>query len=98
MAFVGVGLLPLVVALPVVVWLFREPAAQDAAALIAPVSRSGVAVGAALRDYRFWVIAAAILCVSIGVGGSITNFQPLLIDEDTSRRRPRRSRASSVSA
>ena len=47
---------------------------------IAAANRTGVSVRAALRDYRFWVIAVSVLCVSIGVGGSITNFQPLLID------------------
>ncbi len=60
-AFLGISLLPLAVALPVVVWL-------------------GASVAQALRDYRFWVIALSILCVAIGVGGSITNFQPLLMD------------------
>jgi predicted MFS family arabinose efflux permease len=79
-AFIGISLLPLAVALPVVIWLFREPEAKDAHDLIAPPSRVGVAVGQALRDYRFWVIAVSILCVAIGVGGSITNFQPLLMD------------------
>jgi len=79
-AFIGISLLPLAVALPVVVWLFREPEARDEHALIAPVTRAGVTVGQALRDYRFWVIAASILFVAIGVGGSITNFQPLLMD------------------
>lgn len=79
-AFIGISLLPLAVALPVVIWLFREPDAKDATALIAPPSRAGVSVREALRDYRFWVIAASILCVAIGVGGSITNFQPLLMD------------------
>jgi MFS family permease len=79
-AFIGIALLPLAVALPVVVWLFREPDEKDATPLIAATRRSGATVGAALRNYRFWVIAAAIFCVSIGVGGSITNFQPLLMD------------------
>jgi predicted MFS family arabinose efflux permease len=79
-AFLGISLLPLAVALPVVIWLFREPEAKDANSLIAPVSRAGVTVREALRDYRFWVIAASILCVAIGVGGSVTNFQPLLMD------------------
>jgi len=79
-AFIGIALLPLAVALPVVVWLFREPPADDAAALAVPVGRTGVTVGQALRDYRFWVIAGSILCVAIGVGGSITNLQPLLMD------------------
>ena len=79
-AFIGISLLPLAVALPVVIWLFREPAAKDAHELIAPPGRVGVTVGQALRDYRFWVIAVSILFVAIGVGGSITNFQPLLMD------------------
>jgi predicted MFS family arabinose efflux permease len=79
-AFIGISLLPLAVALPVVIWLFREPEAKDAHELIAPPSRVGVTVGQALRDYRFWVIAVSILFVAIGVGGSITNFQPLLMD------------------
>jgi predicted MFS family arabinose efflux permease len=79
-AFIGISLLPLAVALPVVIWLFREPEAKDAHELIASPSRVGVTVRQALRDYRFWVIAVSILFVAIGVGGSITNFQPLLMD------------------
>jgi len=79
-AFLGISLLPLAVALPVAVWLFREPNARDSMQLVAPASLTGVTVRAALRDYRFWVIAGSILCVAIGVGGSVTNFQPLLMD------------------
>lgn len=79
-AFIGISLLPLVIALPVAIWLFREPDDTDATPLLAATSRSGVTVGAALRDYRFWVIALSILCVAIALGGSITNFQPLLMD------------------
>jgi MFS family permease len=79
-AFLGIALLPLAVALPVAVWLFREPDLRASAHLGAPAIHSGVTVGTALRDYRFWVIAGSILCIAIGVGGSITNFQPLLMD------------------
>jgi predicted MFS family arabinose efflux permease len=79
-AFVGIALLPLAVALPVAWWLFREPTAADATPVVTVASRSGVAVATALRDYRFWVIAGSIFCVAIGVGGSVTNFQPLLMD------------------
>ena len=79
-AFVGISLLPLAIGLPVAIWLFREPSESEATALMAAARSSGVSVAAALRDYRFWVIAGSILCVAIGVGGSITNFQPLLMD------------------
>jgi MFS family permease len=80
MAFVGIAMLPLAIALPIVIWLFREPDASDGVQHIEAVNRTGATVPAALRDYRFWVIAASVLCTSIGIGGSITNFQPLLID------------------
>ena len=79
-AFLGIALLPLAVGLPVAYWLFREPGDSDGMHEIAVANRTGVSVRAALHDYRFWVIAVSVLCVSIGVGGSITNFQPLLID------------------
>ena len=79
-AFIGIALLPLAVGLPVAYWLFREPDDSDGLHELAVANRTGVSVRAALRDYRFWVIAVSVLCVSIGVGGSITNFQPLLID------------------
>jgi MFS family permease len=78
-AFLGISLLPLLLALPVALWLFREPDARDAVRA-ARAAATGVSVRAALRDYRFWVIAGSILCVAIGVGGSMTNLQPLLMD------------------
>jgi predicted MFS family arabinose efflux permease len=79
-AFLGIALLPLAVALPVVIWLFREPGASDGVQHVEAIKRNGATVPAALRDYRFWVIATSVFCTSIGIGGSITNFQPLLID------------------
>jgi MFS family permease len=78
-AFLGIALLPLVLGLPVVVSLFREPGDRDGRQLAAP-PLEGATVGEALRDYRFWVIAGSILFVATGVGGSITNLQPLLMD------------------
>lgn len=79
-AFVGIALLPLAIGLPVAYLMFREPEDTDGMHHVAAANRTGVSVRTALRDYRFWVIAVSVLCVSIGVGGSITNFQPLLID------------------
>jgi len=79
-AFIGIALLPLCIALPLAIWLFREPPQTDATAAITIAARAGRSLGEALRDYRFWIIAVSILFVAIGVGGSITNFQPLLVD------------------
>jgi predicted MFS family arabinose efflux permease len=79
-AFVGIALLPLCIALPIAIWLFREPPQTAATTPITSAARAGLSLGEALRDYRFWVIAVSILFVAIGVGGSITNFQPMLVD------------------
>jgi MFS family permease len=79
-AYLGIAALPLLIALPIAIWLFREPASGEATDAVAAANRTGVAVRQALRDYRFWVLALSVLCVSIGIGGSIANFQPLLID------------------
>jgi predicted MFS family arabinose efflux permease len=79
-AFACIALLPLAIALPIAWQWFRDPPESAQYAEIRAVGQAGVEVREALRDYRFWIIAASILMVSIGVGGSITNFQPLLID------------------
>jgi len=79
-AFACIALLPLAIALPIAWHWFRDPPESAQYAEIRAVGQAGVEVREALRDYRFWIIAASILMVAIGVGGSITNFQPLLID------------------
>jgi predicted MFS family arabinose efflux permease len=78
-AFACIALLPLAIALPIAWRLFHDPPESAQYAEIRAVGQTGVTVREALRDYRFWMIAASILMVAIGVGGSITNFQPLLI-------------------
>lgn len=85
-AFLGIALLPLAVGLPVAAWLFREPGSSgEGRPAAAPPT--GATVAEALRDYRFWVIAGSLLCVAVGLGGSITNLQPLLMDRGYEARR-----------
>ncbi|HVN41444.1 MAG TPA: MFS transporter [Steroidobacteraceae bacterium] len=79
-AFLGIAGLPLLVALPVALWGFREPTVEESTPAQLAIAHSGLDLPAALRGYRFWVIALAVLCISFGVGGSMTHFQPLLID------------------
>lgn len=55
-----------------------RPVEQDA-----PPSRpeeSGVALGAAIRDKRFWLLAGCIVAVSIAISAFGSQFQPLLTD------------------
>lgn len=82
-AFVGIALLPLAVALPIAIAWFRDPPTHAATAGGgAPAHRveGGVTLGEAVRSYRFWVLIVSILLVATGIGGTITNFVPLLQD------------------
>ena len=82
-AFAGIALLPLGIALPVALAAFRDP--PQAIQTTGDTQRRaagapGVSLRAAIRNYRFWVLAGSILLVATGIGGTITNLQPLLID------------------
>ncbi|HSN71586.1 MAG TPA: MFS transporter, partial [Steroidobacteraceae bacterium] len=82
-AFAGIALLPLAIALPVAIIAFRDrPQAEltHDPASPRPSAIPGVTLRQAVRDYRFWVLAISILLVATGIGGTITNLQPLLID------------------
>jgi predicted MFS family arabinose efflux permease len=79
-AFLGISLLPLAIALPVAWFFFRDPPADDESGVARHAAATGVPLREALRDYRFWLLAASILFVAIGIAGTITNLQPLLID------------------
>ena len=76
-AFLGIAALPGLIAAPVV-WLFlpKESSAQVESVQAAEGMPLRVAAGA----YRFWVIAASFVLVSLGVGGLITHMIPMLTD------------------
>lgn len=83
LAFAGIALLPLGIALPVALVAFRDPPrpAEASATAVRPAARApGLTLAQAVRNYRFWVLALSILLVATGIGGTITNLQPLLID------------------
>lgn len=96
MAYVGIGALPLLIALPVAFALFRDvddpKAAKRAAAMQAHRTASGTAGGAyglslgqALRDWRFWLLAAVFVPLSFAIGGPIPNLETLLDTKGFSR-------------
>ncbi len=68
MMFAIVALLPLLVALPLGYFLFREPRADERPGDIAGASGrlTGVRLGTALKDYRFWLIW---LCIALDRDG-----------------------------
>lgn len=85
MAFVGLGMVPIVVALPVAIFLFRDisdprvpedkkPAfAKDALASGA----TGLTRAQTFSDWRFWLMCACFVAISFGVGGIIPNLENL---------------------
>ncbi|MCS6986338.1 MAG: MFS transporter [Sphingomonadaceae bacterium] len=68
MAHVVVAGLPLLVGLPLVLALVREPRAPVAAD--APIPAAGVRPAEAFRDRRFWTIFASIFLVALAYGGA----------------------------
>jgi len=82
LAFLGVALLPLAVALPIALFFFRDPpllAASNAEGSAFPAG--GLTLRQAMRKPQFWLLAGSILCVALVIAGTITNLQPLLRDK-----------------
>lgn len=76
-AYVALGLMPLLLAAPVAFACFRErPSGRLADAAPAPVT--GVTAGQAFRQWRFWLLAIALLLISFGAGGPIPNMENIL--------------------
>ncbi|OFA29834.1 MFS transporter [Glaciecola punicea] len=80
--FYIVGLFPLLIALPVCLWLFREPTADELPKEIKSATGkvSGVTLSVALQDYRFWLIWVSIMLVALAFGGAFINMVPILGD------------------
>jgi OFA family oxalate/formate antiporter-like MFS transporter len=71
-AFPSVALLPLVIALPLAYFWFREPRPEECPAGV--TDSHGNVVGLTLRQaasgYRFWVLLASILATALAYGGA----------------------------
>lgn len=85
-AYVAIGLLPLLLALPVGFFFFHdrggqagETAAQRLARQAAQnAATPGLSFGKTLLQWRFWVLGVAFLLISFAVGGSIPNMEKIL--------------------
>jgi MFS family permease len=86
-AYLGLGLLTLIVAFPAVFLFIREPTRATIAAAVreqSPVSRHwlpDLEVREALGGYRFWLIACVLLLVSTVTQGLVVHTVPLLTDK-----------------
>ncbi|BAP42082.1 permease [Pseudomonas sp. StFLB209] len=82
-AWLVYGLLELLVALPLLYWLFREPAGQQEEA--ARSAELGVSASEAWRTATFWlVLVNQVLCVFV-MSGIITHGVPMLVERGLSR-------------
>lgn len=81
MAYPGLALLPLALALPLAFFLFREPRDDEKPAEITGKNTkllSGVDLPKALKDTRFWVIFTSIFAVALAYGGAHIHLPQIL--------------------
>jgi MFS family permease len=84
-AFVLIGLLPIVIGIPVVAWLFRERTASEVAAPTAEAAldivedlEPGLSVREALSSRKFWLLAAAFLLIAFALTAPTPNLENIL--------------------
>lgn len=92
-AFVGVAMLPLLIALPLA-WRFFTPPGEPGLAASTPTAAPGLTTAQAVRTYRFWVLLGSVLAMYLGIAGIIPNLIPALTDKGF----PRSSAALAASA
>jgi MFS family permease len=84
-AYVALAALPLLLAWPLALLCFKEPSPAAANAMGVTMAEPGMTLGAALRDWRFWLIGGAFLPIAFAVGGPIPNMELLLSTHGLSR-------------
>lgn len=74
--YVALGLLPLLIALPVGFFLFRDNDVPSDDGTPPPVT--GLTLAETLREWRFWLMAFAILAISSSLAGPVPNLENIL--------------------
>ena len=90
-AYIGLGLLPLVISLPINWLLFRDiddPKVRDRAAALAASRHTevssrpgGQTLGEAVRDWRLWLLGYSFLPLSFIIGGPIPGIENIMESE-----------------
>ena len=88
-AYVGLALVPLLLAWPMLYFLFRPLDAHSQVENDEPKATAaldeGLTLGEAIRGYRFWVLLLSILFAYQGFSGIAPNLLPSLTDDGFSR-------------
>jgi len=79
-AYIGIGLLPLLIAFPIGLFLFfekrPEPGASVAMTVTAPAE--GLTFRQTALQWRFWLIAMVLMLISVSIAGPIPNMENIL--------------------
>ncbi|MCX7279748.1 MAG: MFS transporter [Burkholderiales bacterium] len=80
-AYVGLGALTLVIALPAMAFLVaRRDATTGTARAKAPTSLPGLTARQALRSQAFWKLALSFFLVALAASGTIAHIVPMMVD------------------
>lgn len=84
-AYVGLGMLPLLVATPIAILMFRDttPASFTPAGVRAEAT--GLTFAETLREWRFWLMATAFVPISFALAGPLPNMESILADGGMAR-------------
>lgn len=77
-AYVGLGLLPLLIATPIALLLFRDRQPVDAVTGDPRPAATGLTFRQTLREWRFWLMAFAFVPISFALAGPIPNMENIL--------------------
>lgn len=90
LTYIGLGLLPIFIGIPLTLWGLRErrpdgarTAVADAAAPAAPLY--GLTFGETLRDWRFWLLACAFLPCALTLAGILPHIEGIMRSVNLSR-------------
>ncbi|MBK6802063.1 MAG: MFS transporter [Novosphingobium sp.] len=84
--FPAVALLPLLIALPAVIALFREPRADELPGELkaSDGTTTGMAFGEALKTRQFWLLWCSILLIALAYGGAHSHMPAIVKDHGIS--------------
>lgn len=83
--YLGLGALPLLIALPVLFFWLRMPKTHPQRIDAPAPVETGLSVREALNGYRFWTLAGATLSLSFAVGGLMPNLFMLMLERGVAK-------------